>query len=97
MRVTTQPFAAGLELLERERELAAVEGLIGAVGGGRLLAIEGPPGIGKTACGGQSRARRVAAAVIALRATNTRGEEAQPTSDTTSDTTSDAVPEPAKA
>jgi hypothetical protein len=33
-------------LLERDSELAAVEGLIAATSaGGRLLAIEGPPGI----------------------------------------------------
>jgi DNA-binding CsgD family transcriptional regulator len=45
-----QPFAGPDGLLEREAELEAVEELIGAVGGGgRLLAIEGPPGIGKTA------------------------------------------------
>ena len=38
------------ELLERDNELALVTGLIGAArDGGRLLAIEGPPGIGKTA------------------------------------------------
>jgi len=37
-------------LFERDRELAAVAGLIGpTLSGGRLLAIEGPPGIGKTA------------------------------------------------
>ena len=37
-------------LLERDSELAAVEGLIADTpSGGRLLAIEGPPGIGKTA------------------------------------------------
>ena len=35
-------------LLERETELMAIEALTGAEGG-RLLAIEGPPGIGKTA------------------------------------------------
>ncbi len=38
------------DLLEREPELGAIEALIGPVGGGgRLLALEGPPGIGKTA------------------------------------------------
>jgi hypothetical protein len=37
-------------LLERQTELAALTSLIAATpGGGRLLAIEGPPGIGKTA------------------------------------------------
>lgn len=39
-----------LELLERDAELATVVDLIGGIGdGGQLLAIEGPPGIGKTA------------------------------------------------
>jgi DNA-binding CsgD family transcriptional regulator len=38
------------ELLERDGELAALESLIDTgSSGGRLLAIEGPPGIGKTA------------------------------------------------
>ena len=38
------------DLLERGAEVAALADLIGAIGnGGRLLAIEGPPGIGKTA------------------------------------------------
>ena len=72
MRVTTQPFAAGLELLERERELAAVEGLIAAVGGGRLLAIEGPPGIGKTALLAEAKDRGRAAG---LRVLGARGSE----------------------
>ncbi len=50
MRVTKQPFAGPDDLLEREAELKVIEELIGATGrGGRLLAIEGPPGIGKTA------------------------------------------------
>src|SRR2546423_9750581 len=40
----------GMRLLERERELARIAELIGdAVSGrGRALAIEGPPGVGKT-------------------------------------------------
>jgi DNA-binding CsgD family transcriptional regulator/tetratricopeptide (TPR) repeat protein len=46
-----------LDLLEREAELAAVRSLIDAVAdGGRLLAIEGPPGIGKTALLAEARA-----------------------------------------
>jgi DNA-binding CsgD family transcriptional regulator/tetratricopeptide (TPR) repeat protein len=49
-QVPEQPFPVQLDLLERDTELAAVTGLIAASpGGGRLLAIEGPPGIGKTA------------------------------------------------
>jgi tetratricopeptide (TPR) repeat protein len=48
--VAGQPFSFQPDLLERDAELAAMEGLIDATpGGGRLLAIEGPPGIGKTA------------------------------------------------
>ncbi len=49
-QVAEQPFPVQLDLLERDTELTAVAGLIAASpGGGRLLAIEGPPGIGKTA------------------------------------------------
>jgi DNA-binding CsgD family transcriptional regulator/tetratricopeptide (TPR) repeat protein len=49
-QVPEQPFPVQLVLLERDTELMAVTGLIAAsLGGGRLLAIEGPPGIGKTA------------------------------------------------
>ena len=49
-QVPEQPFPVQLDLLERDTELTAVTGLIAASpGGGRLLAIEGPPGIGKTA------------------------------------------------
>ena len=56
-RVTEQSFLVQLELLERDSELATVTGLIGATpGGGRLLAIEGPPGIGKTALIGEAKA-----------------------------------------
>jgi DNA-binding CsgD family transcriptional regulator len=43
-------------LVERDAELAAVEGVLGAIQGGRLLAIEGPPGIGKTALIAQTKA-----------------------------------------
>src|SRR5215218_7897733 len=50
MQVPEQPLPVQLDLLERDTELATVTGLIAASpGGGRLLAIEGPPGIGKTA------------------------------------------------
>jgi AAA ATPase domain len=45
--MTEQAFSV---LLERDGELAAVDELIEAVpAGGQLVAIEGPPGIGKTA------------------------------------------------
>ena len=53
-----QAFSARLDLLERKAELTAVGALIGATpGGGRLLAIEGPPGIGKTSLITEARAR----------------------------------------
>ncbi|MFL5829199.1 MAG: AAA family ATPase, partial [Solirubrobacteraceae bacterium] len=60
------------ELLERELELEAVDGLIGAVGSGRLLAIEGPPGIGKTALLAEARERGRAAG---LRVLGARGSQ----------------------
>jgi DNA-binding CsgD family transcriptional regulator len=52
-----QSLVAQLDLLERESELAAVASLISKVPeGGRLLAVEGPPGIGKTALLAQAKA-----------------------------------------
>jgi DNA-binding CsgD family transcriptional regulator/tetratricopeptide (TPR) repeat protein len=57
-QILKQPFSVQRELLERDSELAVVEGLIGAApGGGRLLAIEGPPGIGKTALIAEAKSR----------------------------------------
>ncbi len=54
---TTQSLGVQLDLLERETELAAVAGLIDALpDGGRLLAIEGSPGIGKTVLLAQAKA-----------------------------------------
>jgi len=54
--VPEQSFLAQPDLLERDTELAAVAGLIAATpDGGRLLAIEGPPGIGKTALLAEAR------------------------------------------
>jgi DNA-binding CsgD family transcriptional regulator len=45
-----QSLLIQLDLLERDAELAAMVDLMSAIAdGGRLLAIEGPPGIGKTA------------------------------------------------
>ena len=47
--LSRQTLAGDRTLLERDSELAAVAGLLTATaGGGRLLAIEGPPGVGKT-------------------------------------------------
>ena len=51
-----QAPATRLELLERGSELATIAGMIGASAGtGGLLAIEGPPGIGKTALLAEAR------------------------------------------
>ncbi len=61
-------------LLERDGELAAVDALIGGVGS--LLAIEGPPGIGKTALLAEARRRGEAAGLQALGA---RGSELERT------------------
>ena len=48
-RLDEEPTLVRLDLLERDAELAALESLIGgSPGRGRLLAVEGPPGIGKT-------------------------------------------------
>src|SRR6266568_4529031 len=56
-RVPEQPFPVQLGLLERDTELTAVTSLIAnTLGGGRLLAIEGPPGIGKTALIAEAKA-----------------------------------------
>jgi DNA-binding CsgD family transcriptional regulator len=43
-------------LLERDAELAAVKGIVGVASAGRLLVIEGPPGIGKTALMAEAKA-----------------------------------------
>jgi DNA-binding CsgD family transcriptional regulator/RecA/RadA recombinase len=64
------------DLLEREDELAAVETLIGTSGRGRLLAIEGPPGIGKTSLIHEARARARDAGMQVLAA---RGSELEKT------------------
>src|SRR5262249_58448339 len=58
------------ELLEREAELLTFETLLGDVSAlGRLLAIEGPPGIGKTSLilEGRMRARRAGVQVLSAR------------------------------
>jgi predicted ATPase len=68
-----QSLVVQLDLLERDAELAAVVGLIDAIAdGGRLLAIEGPPGIGKTAL--LAEARRLAREE-GLRVLGARGSE----------------------
>jgi DNA-binding CsgD family transcriptional regulator/tetratricopeptide (TPR) repeat protein len=61
-----------LDLLERDAELAALEELIRGAGQARLLAIEGPPGIGKTSLIQEARIRGHAAGMLVLGA---RGSE----------------------
>jgi DNA-binding CsgD family transcriptional regulator len=58
------------QLLEREGELAVLEGWIGAArrGRGAVALIEGPPGIGKTALAHAARERAEAAGMEALAA-----------------------------
>jgi predicted ATPase len=60
------------DLLEREAELAVIDAVIAAPPGGRLLAIEGPPGIGKTALLAETRRRARDAGLQVLSA---RGSE----------------------
>jgi DNA-binding CsgD family transcriptional regulator len=53
-----EPVSARHVLLERSGELTTIDALIGATpDGGRLLVIEGPPGIGKTALIAEAKAR----------------------------------------
>jgi DNA-binding CsgD family transcriptional regulator/tetratricopeptide (TPR) repeat protein len=61
-----------LDLLERDAELAALEELIGGTGQARLLAIEGPPGIGKTSVIQEARIRGRTEGMLVLGA---RGSE----------------------
>jgi MoxR-like ATPase len=50
-------FSPQRDLLERDTERAAIDTLIAALGGERLLAIEGPPGVGKTSLVVEAKAR----------------------------------------
>src|SRR5262249_24925294 len=62
-----EALSARVDLLERDAELAAIEALISAApSGGRLLAIEGPPGIGKTSLVAQAKGRAEEAGARAL-------------------------------
>jgi DNA-binding CsgD family transcriptional regulator/tetratricopeptide (TPR) repeat protein len=70
-RDTEQAVLEQLELLEREAELATLEGIVSQTGG-LLLAIEGPPGIGKTALLGEAKSRGHEAGMQVLTA---RGSE----------------------
>jgi len=73
MQLPNQADPAQFDLLERDAELAAVGALVGAdPSGGRLLAIEGPPGIGKTSLLVETKARGQAAGIRVLAA---RGSE----------------------
>ncbi|HEV8250431.1 MAG TPA: AAA family ATPase [Gaiellaceae bacterium] len=68
-----EPFSVRLDLLERERELATVDELIRASADvGRLLVIEGPPGIGKTSLILETKGRADEAGMHVL---NARGSE----------------------
>jgi DNA-binding CsgD family transcriptional regulator len=72
-QLSKQTLSAQFDLLERDAELAAVEALINAdPTGGRLLAIEGPPGIGKTSLLVETKVRGQAAGMLVLAA---RGSE----------------------
>jgi DNA-binding CsgD family transcriptional regulator len=72
VKPSKSPFGE-YELLERDRELEAVEGLVGASGGGgRLLAIQGPPGIGKTTLVAEAKRQGLAAG---FRVLSGRGSE----------------------
>src|SRR6266516_2061407 len=62
-----------LDLLERDAELGALENLVGSGdAGGVLMAIEGPPGIGKTALMAEAKSRGNEAGMRVLSA---RGSE----------------------
>jgi hypothetical protein len=75
--VAEQSSFIQLDLLERDSELATVAGLITAIPGGRrLLAIEGLPGIGKTALIAEAKALAQAAGLQVLGA---RGSELERT------------------
>jgi predicted ATPase len=72
-----QALSAQFDLLERDAELAAVDALIRATpSGGRLLAIEGAPGIGKTSLIVETKARGKAAVMQVVAA---RGSELERT------------------
>jgi DNA-binding CsgD family transcriptional regulator len=72
-QLSKRALSTQFDLLERDAELAEVEALISAnPSGGRLLAIEGPPGIGKTSLLMETKARGEAAGMRVLAA---RGSE----------------------
>jgi DNA-binding CsgD family transcriptional regulator/tetratricopeptide (TPR) repeat protein len=67
-----EALSARFDLLERDAEMAAIEALLVAAPGGRLLAIEGPSGIGKTSLLAHAKARAQEAGFLVLSA---RGSE----------------------
>jgi DNA-binding CsgD family transcriptional regulator len=68
-----QALSSQLDLLERDTELATIDAVISAAhGSDRLLAIEGPPGIGKTSLVVETRTRAQKAGMQVLGA---RGSE----------------------
>jgi hypothetical protein len=68
-----QSVLAHLELLERDTELATLQSLVASgEAGGLLMAIEGPPGIGKTALMAEAKSRGDGAGMQVLGA---RGSE----------------------
>jgi DNA-binding CsgD family transcriptional regulator len=72
-QLPTGAVSAQPDLLERDTELATIDAVISAtLGGDRLLAIEGPPGIGKTSLVVETRARAQEAGMQVLGA---RGSE----------------------
>ena len=62
------PAEPGDALLERERELAAIDALsqVTIAGTGRVVLIEGPPGIGKSRLLAEARTRAAARGIYAL-------------------------------
>jgi DNA-binding CsgD family transcriptional regulator len=69
-RLPQKAFSPQRDLLERDAELAAIDAVISATpGGDRLLAIEGPPGIGKTSLivDAKARAREAGMQVLGAR------------------------------
>jgi DNA-binding CsgD family transcriptional regulator/tetratricopeptide (TPR) repeat protein len=72
-QLSREAFSPQVDLLERDTELAAIDAVIStAPGGDRLLAIEGPPGIGKTSLVVEAKARAQEAGMQVLGA---RGSE----------------------
>jgi DNA-binding CsgD family transcriptional regulator len=76
--MVSSPVVDGVgPLLEREQELAALDGALDATeagGDGQLMLIEGPPGIGKTALLGELGARAAARDRRMLKATGSEME-----------------------